>query len=538
MVQKQQILIAWNLGKSERSIAKQLGLNRKTVRKYIQDHKKRLSSEELNERSLPVKGIMEAPSYKSNSRSRRVLTDEMVNVIEDCLAKNAEKRANGNRKQCLKKCDILSVLQAQGHAIKYSTLTAYIRRKQPILQEAFIRQSPVAGSRVEFDWGEVKLVINGQQKRFQLAVFTSSYSSHRYAYLFNRQDMSSFLSAHVHYFNYVGGVSHQFIYDNMRTAVAKFACKNKDKQATEGLLKLSAYYGFSIGFCNARKGNEKGAVERSVEYIRRKAFAYEDCFENLEAANKHLLEILGKLNSKHTIGQQDSIAQNHQKELTQMYPCPIASYDIGQMKRVQANTYACIKLDNNFYSIPDHLVGHKLDLRTYPDYIIIYDFKNKEVARHVRQKGKHQYYLNLHHYLPTLIKKPGALVNSTCFKQADNKLKTLFELHFKDQIKCFLEILQWLKTKQLGIDDLKIAIDACLKLSPNEVPSQDKIIYFLDENNRKQNSTKLSDTNMNTTFKVKIQQNSNEIYSSSTVLLNQVQELITSTNNKTQSCTN
>jgi hypothetical protein len=43
---------------------------------------------------------------------------------------------------------------------------------------------------------------------------------------------------------------------------------------------------------------------------------------------------------------------------------------------------------------------------------------------------------------------------------------------------------------------------------------------------------------MNTTFKVKIQQNSNEIYSSSTVLLNQVQELITSTNNKTQSCTN
>ena len=35
------------------------------------------------------------------------------------------------------------------------------------------------------------------------------------------------------------------------------------------------YYQFGFRFCNVRKGNEKGHVERSVEYIRRKAFALE-----------------------------------------------------------------------------------------------------------------------------------------------------------------------------------------------------------------------------------------------------------------------
>jgi len=58
------------------------------------------------------------------------------------------------------------------------------------------------------------------------------------------------------------------------------------------------YYQFAFRFCNVRKGNEKGHVERSVEYIRRKAFSVLDEFEDLPSANTHLLKIVRGLNEK------------------------------------------------------------------------------------------------------------------------------------------------------------------------------------------------------------------------------------------------
>jgi len=80
--------------------------------------------------------------------------------------------------------------------------------------------------------------------------------------------MESFLDAHVKFFNKVGGVYKTIVYDNMKVAVAKFVSRT-EKEPTEDLLKLSMYYRFKYRFCNAKRGNEKGHVEKSVEYIRR-----------------------------------------------------------------------------------------------------------------------------------------------------------------------------------------------------------------------------------------------------------------------------
>lgn len=116
-------------------------------------------------------------------------------------------------------------------------------------------------------------MIDDKLQRLMLAVFTSAHSNFRFARLYYRQDMNSLLDAHVRYFNEAGGVPGELVYDNMRTAVAKLARCNADKEPTEELANLAAYYGFKIRFCNVRRGNEKGHVEKSVEYVRGKAFS-------------------------------------------------------------------------------------------------------------------------------------------------------------------------------------------------------------------------------------------------------------------------
>ena len=122
-------------------------------------------------------------------------------------------------------------------------------------------------------------------------------SNYRYAILYQRQDTLSFQESHIEFFEHLGRVPHLLVYDNMKVTVKKFLGKNQ-KEPTTALLGMEAYYGFDHRFCNVRKGNEKGHVERNVEYIRRKAFVENIEFSSIEQANKHLNTKLIELNSK------------------------------------------------------------------------------------------------------------------------------------------------------------------------------------------------------------------------------------------------
>ena len=196
----------------------------------------------------------------------------------------------------MKKVDIWELLKEQGYEIGYTTVCNYIRSQQSI-PESYIRQQYAPGGVCEFDWGEVKLKIDGIWRVYQIAVFTLAWSNYRFAFLYARQDTQSFQQSHVLFFEHLGGIPHQMVYDNMRVAVKRFVGPN-EKEPTEGLLSMSMYYQFGFRFCNVRKGNEKGHVERSVEYIRRKAFAYEDEFRDLASANEYLFNKVEKLNTK------------------------------------------------------------------------------------------------------------------------------------------------------------------------------------------------------------------------------------------------
>ena len=76
------------------------------------------------------------------------------------------------------------------------------------------------------------------------------------------------------------------VYDNMRVAVKSFV--GGDKKPTEALMKMSGFYCFEYRFCNVRAGWEKGHVERSVEYVRRKAFCLTDHFGDIHSTQEHL----------------------------------------------------------------------------------------------------------------------------------------------------------------------------------------------------------------------------------------------------------
>ena len=482
-------------GDSYRKISRELEINRKTIKKCIEDYEHLQKGLVDPETALPI-FLSNPPTYCVGRRSKVRLTQEVRSVIDGLLEKNISKMQHGMRKQILKKIDILQLLQDQGFAVGYTTVCNYIREKQgksATIQEAFIRQQYQPGSACEFDWGEIKLSIEGQVCRFYIAVFTSAYSNYRYAVIYRRQDTLSFMESHVLFFKHTGGVYHQMVYDNMRVAIARFIGKH-EKEPTQALLQMKGHYQFDHRFCNACSGNEKGHVERSVEYIRRKAFGFKSDFANLDQAQQYLESIVGKLNEvkQQLTGRTAMEMFGDEKKLLWPYTGPLACSGSEQLR---VDKYATISYCTNRYSVSDKLVGRFVDVKVFSHKIEVY-FENKPVASHERDYGKHQWIICIGHYLDTLRQKPGAL-NGSVALSCSPYLKKLYEQFYLGAPRDFIDLIHYCQEHTISEHNLEATVSRLVSLCSQDITTE-KLTALLG--NKPREDAKPVEVNNQTTY--------------------------------------
>lgn len=463
MYTKQEIIISsYRSGKSHRRIARDLQISRKTVKKYLDEHEAGLRSG-VRVETAHSDGLSTAPVYRMSApRGKLKLTPEIEAAIDTLLAQNALKKRQGLGKQLLKKKDILEALLGQGFDIGYTTVCNYISRKEhrPIQKEAFIRQVYAGGESCEFDWGEIKLEIAGKRRALQLAVFTSAYSNYRWAFIYERQDTLSFMESHVRFFEAAGGVYREMVYDNMRVAVARFVGRH-EKEPTRALLQLRGHYGFGHRFCNIYRGNEKGHVERSVEYIRRKAFAPKDAFSDLREAQQWLDATLIRLNDTRQQGTGGSASELFLREKSVLGEHPGMGLVCSELVQLRVDKYATVSYRTNRYSVPDHLVGEFVDVSVRSRELHIHA-GDKRVAVHQRSYGKHSWNVDIAHYLSTFRKKPGALPGSQALAGSDY-LGTLYRDFFHSEPREFIELLAYCHRQAVSGEKLEESVRRLLQ---------------------------------------------------------------------------
>jgi len=472
----QQILMMYiHEGRSRREIARLTGIHRETVGKYVRQYEERRRQllAEGNE-SVDIQALIDAlttaPKYTAGIRPKRKLTEEIVKKIQVHLDENELKRKQGQRKQQKTAMDIYETLEAEGVQISYSTILRTVRSLERKPKEAYIKALYEPGDVCEFDWGEVTLKINGKLQIFQMAVFASAYGNYRFAYLFTKQTTEGFQEAHALFFQHIGGVYRTMVYDNMKVAVKRFV--GTEKEPTQGLLQLSLYYGFQYRFCNIRSGNEKGHVERSVEVVRRKAFAFRDEFESLDEANQYLQEVCTRRNQK---PQSEHNGQTAHERLEDERPALLPAmppFDAARVIYGRVDKYATIMVDQNRYSVPDHLVGESIMIKVYSTRVLCFH-QETQIAEHMRCTGSHEWRLDLNHYLDTLKKKPGAFAGSAAWQQAPQKIKTIYELYYTKRDKEFVQLLQYIRD-EAHFAEVEQAIVELERIHPDHVTT-DKI---------------------------------------------------------------
>jgi len=426
-------------GKSNRWIAKQTGIDRKTVARYWNEYQKLIKQLEpdADNRTVQEK-IVSAPNYDVSSRKPYKYTsgiDEAIDIILDSEAKKA-REIGDNNKQKLTNRQIHGLLREQGYDVGITVVATHLKEKRNKLAEAFIRQEYDFGQRLEYDFGEVKLVINGAAGKYYLAVFGSPRASFRWAYLYKNQKKDVFLDSHVRFFEMVGGVYREAVYDNMKNVVAAFIGKN-EKELNADLIAMSTYYGFCLNVTNCFSGNEKGYVESSVKTVRKEAFAKRYRFDSVEAAEEYLEKELARMNG-------GSLIEEEKHHLLPWRP-PL---ELSRMTENQVDKYSFVQVGNNFYSVPEYLVGKKVTVRRYVKEIVVYSGLN-EVCRHKKKDGYREMSVNIFHYLDTLYKKPGAIRNSKALR-SETELKAVFDSYYTTRAHEFIEILRTNQDKPIN----------------------------------------------------------------------------------------
>lgn len=439
--EKSKIIDMKRAGKSTREIARVMNVDRSTVSRYWNSAQQKLH--ELEQQGADARTIHHElylePKYLREGRKRK-FTGEMQERLEQILEEDTRKRRLIKwGKQRLTNVQIHQMLTEEGFEISLSTINAEIARiRKPYKShEVFIKQYYEYGKRLEFDFGVVKLDLGSGIKEYHMAVFCAPASNFRWCFLYENQKQCSVLDAHVQFFELVGGVWEEVVYDNLKPVVTKIESKTS-KKLSEEIVKLASYYGFKIKTCNPYSGNEKGSVERSVEVLRNRLFSLCPKFDSLETARKYVAAELKKINKGSEIA----------TEKDYLMPAP-PPYELAEFSEGVVSKYGFVSVDSVRYSVPEELVGKRVCVKKYYDEIrIIFDFQ--EVCRHKRCFEKSRDVVDIYHYLNAFRKKPGAVEDSVALKSIP-KLKDIFDRHFADNPRKFIEILYVNKGEDIDV---------------------------------------------------------------------------------------
>jgi len=118
---------------------------------------------------------------------------------------------------------------------------------------------------------------------------TLPYSDALFCRVFPRECTEAFLEGHQRAFEFFGGVPRRISYDNSKIAVAKII-GTRERKVTHEFLRLESHYLFEHHFCLVRRPNEKGHVERLLDFARANFLVPVPVTDDLARLNEQLAE--------------------------------------------------------------------------------------------------------------------------------------------------------------------------------------------------------------------------------------------------------
>jgi transposase len=374
--------------KTQRQIAKELQIARKTVRKAIE-----CSGSEGYTLSAP--------------RPAPVLDPYKARI--EFLLRESEKMP---RKQRYTGRKIFQLMQQAGYTGAESTVRAYIGRlrqaqKRP---KVYLPLEFDPGEDAQMDWGEAVAVIAGVTVTVQLFFMRLCYSRRLFVMAFPCQKQEAFFAGHVAAFNFFGGVPRRLSYDNLTTAV-EAVLQGKNRREQQAFVVFRSHYLFASHFCTPGEGHEKGGIEHGVGFGRRNYLVPIPQVASFAELNEFLLAQCQADDLRQVDGQTVTIGEAWALEQPSLLPLPAQPFRCCVTRPVCLTPYSQVEFETNRYSVPADKAQRNLVLRAYP-FVVEILYQDEVLASHVRSYERDQDIFDPLHYLPLLAQRPGAFAHA------------------------------------------------------------------------------------------------------------------------------
>ena len=313
-------------GLSLSAIARQSGLDRKTIRKYL-------------DRGL------EAPAYTPRD-PRPCMIDPYSGYLRERVTRYPD--LSGRR--------LFREIRDLGYEGGYTAVTDFLRDVRPPKRPTFERRFETPpGKQAQADFAEFAVDFTdepGVTRKVWLFSMVLGHSRWLWGRFCPSQNLQTVMRCHIAAFDAMGGASVEVLYDRMKTAVIGESADGVVIY-NPSLVALLAHYGSAPRACQPYRAKTKGKVERPFRYIRQDFFLGRT-FRNLEDLNTQFDHWRATIaNPRIHATTNRVIDEAFAEEKLTLIALPANPYDAVLTVERRVSHDGMVSVAGNLYSVPD-----------------------------------------------------------------------------------------------------------------------------------------------------------------------------------------
>ena len=348
------------------AIARSIGMDRKTVRKYIRiaEVKGLAAGSDLEEVAYAV--FMEIHGSEDNDG----------NVRDGILLSHKEAISDWLEREDLTLTKVHMKLLRIGVQTSYSSLYRFTQEHLGMTgNHGTVRMAETEpGEVAEVDFGRLGYLFDkalNRMRALHALVVTLVMSRYQYVHITHKQDLPALIGGIEEAWKFFGGVTKRLIIDNMKAAVVKSS--RYEPVFNRTFLEYSQYRGFIIDPAVAHHPQGKATVERQISYVRENFYKGEqfiDAEHVQREALKWCTDVAGMRIHGTTRKRPKIVFEGQEKaHLLQMQE---ERFDIPKWGTVTVHPDHHIRFGNALYSLPTEYIGKKVEIRADSRLIRIY----------------------------------------------------------------------------------------------------------------------------------------------------------------------
>jgi transposase len=379
MAETQAILALYGRGWSRRRIARELGVHRETVGRYVD-----LAAQPSKPANAPPGSEALTGSKPAMAPPGSVHSQGPVSAAapwRDVILQMLEQGLNARRI-----CQDL--VAEQGYTGSYWSIRRLVRRlgQNHPLPFRRIECAPGEEAQVDFGCGAPVVGSDGRRRRTHVLRVVLSYSRKAYSEVVLRQTTDDFIRCLENAFAHFGGLPRTLVIDNLRAAVSR--ADWFDPELNPKLISFAQHYGIAILPTKPYTPRHKGKVERGIDYVQENALKGRS-FASLQEQNRYLLNWESTVADTriHGTTRQQVGRMFAEQEKHALAPLPPDRFACFQEARRTVHRDGHVAVGKAYYSVPVEYVGREVWARWDGRVVRIFNHRLEQIALHVQHEA-------------------------------------------------------------------------------------------------------------------------------------------------------